>query len=73
MKTLIVLFSVFTVSSLMSQNFWQKTSFPSGSQVNSVYSLLSLSDNSILAGTFADGIFKSTDNGLSWLPSGLSS
>jgi len=73
MKRLIVFLLVFISSFSVSQNFWQKTSFPSGSQVNSVYSLLSLSDNSILAGTFANGIFKSTDNGLSWSPSGLSS
>ncbi len=61
------------ISSLLlnAQNFWFKTSFPSGTQLNSVYNLLCLPDNSVLAGTFAIGIYKSTDNGLSWNPSGL--
>ena len=60
--TFVLSFSLF----LNAQNFWEKTSFTSGSQLNSVYSILGLNDNSILAGTYAMGIYKSTDDGLTW-------
>jgi hypothetical protein len=69
----ILLIIVFISTQLFSQNFWQKTSFPSGGQINSVYSLLGIGGNQILAGTFGLGIYKSTDNGNNWNPSGLSS
>ena len=69
----ILLFVVLISAHLFSQNFWQKTSFPSGGQINSVYSLLGIANNEVLAGTFAMGIYKSTDNGNTWSPSGLSS
>lgn len=73
MKLLTTLLLLLVNSFVISQNFWQKTSFPSGSQTNSVYSILGLEDNSILVGTFSMGIYKSTDNGQNWLQSGLSS
>lgn len=63
----------FISANLFPQNFWQKTSFPSGGQTNSVHSLLGIGNNQVLAGTFALGIYKSTDNGNTWSPSGLSS
>ncbi|MCX8056067.1 MAG: T9SS type A sorting domain-containing protein [Ignavibacteria bacterium] len=72
MKSFIFLFLSLT-HLLLSQNFWNKTNFPSGSQINSVYTILGLEDNSILIGTYAMGIYKSTDNGLSFNQSGLSS
>lgn len=66
-----VVLIILIADGLFAQNFWQKTTFPSGSQLNSVYSILGLEDNSVLFGTFAMGIQKSTDNGISFTPSGL--
>ncbi len=57
---------------IFSQNFWQKTSFPSGTVNNSVYSMLSV-NNIVFAGTFTMGIYKTYDNGNSWVLSGLES
>lgn len=51
---------------IYSQNFWIKTSFPSGTQLNNVYALLGLPDNTILAGTYFYGIISSTNNGNDW-------
>lgn len=72
-KKIILLILVFISIQLNSQNFWQKTVFPSGSQLNSVHSMLGLGNNEILVGTFAMGVYKSTDNGNNWNSSGLSS
>lgn len=69
----ILLLAVLIPTQIFSQNFWQKTSFPSGAQINSVYSLLGIGNDQVLAGTFALGIYKSTDNGATWNSSGLSS
>ncbi len=59
-------------SILHSQNFWEKTSFPSdNSSLYSVYSMTTNSNDDILAGTYAKGVFKSRDEGLTWIESGL--
>lgn len=63
----LILSLAFLVNSLLNaQNFWEKTSFPSGTQLNSVYCILGLNDNSVLVGTYAMGIYRTTDDGLSW-------
>ena len=73
MKTKLTIFILLSVNLLYSQNFWEKTNFPSdNSQLFSVYSLMVNSEDHILAGTFAKGIYKSTDLGNSWAESGLS-
>ena len=73
MKTKLTIFILLSVNLLYSQNFWEKTNFPSdNSQLFSVYSLMVNSEDHILAGTFAKGIYKSTDLGNSWAVSGLS-
>lgn len=72
-KIIFALFAFASLNLIFAQDFWQKTSFPSGSQLNSVYSILGLDDNSVLFGTYAMGIYKSTDNGLSFYQSGLNS
>ncbi|MCS7053981.1 MAG: T9SS type A sorting domain-containing protein [Ignavibacterium sp.] len=73
MKYFLTAWVVLIFNQIFGQNFWQKTSFPSGSQLNSVHSLLGIGSNQILAGTFAMGIYKSTDNGSNWFSSGLAS
>ena len=47
---------------------WVKTSFPSESVLNTVYSLAvdPLNPSIIYAGTFRNGIFKSSDGGITW-------
>jgi hypothetical protein len=60
--TIFLSFSLF----LNAQNFWEKSSFPSSSQLNNVYCVLGLNDNSVLAGTYAMGIYRSTDDGFNW-------
>ena len=72
MKTSILLLFVFTFGILQAQNFWEKTGFPSdNSSLYSVYSMITNSDDHILAGTYAKGVLKSSDEGLTWLESGL--
>ncbi len=72
MKSLALLLFIFTFGILHSQNFWEKTSFPTdNSSLYSVYALTTNSNDHILAGTYAKGVFKSTDDGLTWTESGL--
>ncbi len=65
MSKIIFYLSLITTISY-SQNFWIKTPFQSGTQESSVYSILALSNETALAGTFAFGLFKSTNSGNTW-------
>ena len=72
MKALAFSLFIFTFGILHSQDFWEKTSFPNdNSSLYSVYSMTTNSNDDILAGTYAKGVFKSTDEGLTWTESGL--
>jgi photosystem II stability/assembly factor-like uncharacterized protein len=71
MKSFIYLILILT-QSLLSQDFWVKTSFPTdNSSLYSIYSIIENNNNEILVGTFAQGIFKTGDNGITWNESGL--
>ena len=73
MKSKIFLLFIVTFSFSFAQDFWEKTNFPSdNSSLYSVYSMITNSSDNILAGTYAKGIFRSTDQGFSWTESGLS-
>lgn len=68
-----VLLFLLSLTICKAQNFWEKTNFPTDStSLSSVYSLITNSSDDILAGTFAKGVYKSTNQGLSWSESGLS-
>jgi photosystem II stability/assembly factor-like uncharacterized protein len=72
MKVLTFFLFVFTIGILEAQNFWEKTVFPTdNSSLYSVYSMITNSDDNILAGTYSKGVFKSDDEGLTWVESGL--
>ena len=71
MKPFIYILLIFS-QSLFSQDFWVKTNFPTdNSSLFSIYSIIENNTNEILVGTFAKGIFKTTDNGVAWSQSGL--
>lgn len=72
MKLRILFLCILSISFSYSQDFWEKTNFPSdNSSLYSVYAMITNSSDHILAGTFAKGIYKSTDLGFSWSESGL--
>ncbi|HMN24571.1 MAG TPA: T9SS type A sorting domain-containing protein [Ignavibacteriaceae bacterium] len=72
MKSKILLLFVLSLGFCYAQDFWEKTNFPSdNTSLYSVYSMITNSSDHILAGTYAKGIFKSTDLGFSWNESGL--
>jgi len=73
MKMKVFLLTIILAGFLNAQDFWQKTSFPSENTVLfSVYSMITNSADDILAGTYAKGIYKSTDQGATWSEFGLS-
>ena len=68
-----MLFTILLAGFCNAQDFWERTSFPSdNSSLFSIYSMITNSSDHILIGTYAKGILKSTDQGLSWSESGLS-
>lgn len=70
-KPFIYILLIFS-QSLFSQDFWVKTNFPTdNSSLFSIYSIIENNTNEILVGTFSKGIFKTTDNGVTWSESGL--
>lgn len=72
MKRIIFILVLISLAKSEAQNFWLKTNFPTdNSQLYSVYSMITNSSDELLAGTFAKGIFKSTDQGNTWSQSGL--
>lgn len=72
MKLRLLYWCILLLSSSYPQDFWEKTNFPSdNTSLYSVYSMITNSSDHILAGTFAKGIFKSTDLGTTWTESGL--
>ena len=72
MKLIILFLFLLSISFCYSQDFWEKTNFPTdNTSLYSVYSMITNSSDNILAGTYAKGIFKSTDLGFSWSESGL--
>lgn len=72
MKMKVFLLSIILAGFCSAQNFWQKTNFPSDNSVLfSIYSMITNSSDDILVGTYAKGIYKSTDQGSSWSESGL--
>jgi len=72
MKSKILLFLAFSFGTCFAQNFWEKTNFPSdNTSLYSVYSMITNTSDNILAGTYAKGIFKSTDLGNTWTESGM--
>lgn len=73
MRPNIFLVFIFSIGLCQAQNFWEKTNFPTdNSSLYSVYTMITNSSDHLLAGTFAKGIYKSTDLGFSWSESGLS-
>ncbi|MFZ1518239.1 MAG: T9SS type A sorting domain-containing protein [Ignavibacteriaceae bacterium] len=72
MKLRILFLCILLISSCYSQDFWEKTNFPSdNTSLYSVYSMITNASDDVLAGTYAKGIFKSTDLGNTWTESGL--
>ncbi len=72
MKRILLLLFIISFKIISAQNFWEKINFPFDStSFYSVHSLITNSSDHILAGTFAKGIYKSTDNGNNWIESGL--
>ncbi|RPI59337.1 MAG: T9SS C-terminal target domain-containing protein [Ignavibacteriales bacterium] len=72
MKSKILLFLAFSFGTCFAQNFWEKTNFPSdNTSLYSVYSMITNTSDNVLAGTYAKGIFKSTDLGNTWTESGM--
>lgn len=69
-KKIIGVLFVLTINSFSQFNYWVPTSGPlnevSGSHIP-VYGLTSISNNLVFAGTKADGLFKTTDKGMSWI------
>ena len=68
----LILVSVILISNNFAQsNYWNSTSGPissvSGNKI-AVYALASLSSGEIFAGTNLNGIFTTTNNGLTWVP-----
>lgn len=51
---------------LSAQNFWIKTNYPGGDQISSPRSIAVDNYNHLYLGTYASGIFKSTDRGENW-------
>ncbi len=72
MKMKIFLLSIILASFCNAQDFWQKTNFPSDNSVLfSIYSMITNSSDHLLVGTYAKGVWKSTDQGSTWSESGL--
>ncbi len=72
MKAIKVLLIVFFMSfSLFSQNFWFPTSNLSPSGNDFVQAVKAASNSTVFAGSWNVGMFRSTNNGDNWTPSGL--
>jgi len=72
MKSKLLLLIALSFGTCFAQDFWEKTNFPSdNTSLYSVYSMITNSSDNIFAGTYAKGIFKSTDLGNTWTESGL--